>query len=343
VSANEIAAESVPVVAGPRRWTRRLNIAFLVIATVASGLFVWRVGRAPFADTLAGVGWGLALSSALHGVSLLFDAATLRCCAGAAWRAIPYRTVLRAGVAGHAVNEVTPMVRIGEVTKLAVLSERLDGRRAGAALIVQNLLMFGVNCGLIALAPLVALAARDVDRGAAAIFVAVAAVFAVLGVGTVILIGRGPTELPFRIARRLGMSAARVQRWRAGWHGVEDLWLEVARDRPRMRRAWALQIAGKSASVAEIGVILWCLGAPLGTIAVVAPLVQGALQVVIWATLFVPLQAGTTEGGAWLLYGAIGMPPYMGVLVELARKARKLVFIAIGVAVLGWNALRRTP
>src|SRR5258705_268691 len=120
------AGESVPVIAGARRWTRRLNLAFLVIATVASGLFVWRV----------------------------------------------------------------------------------------------------------ALAPLVALAARHVGGGATVIFVGVAAVFAALGVGTVLLIHRGPTELPFRIVRRLGMRAARVERWRVGWHAVEDLWLEVARDRP---------------------------------------------------------------------------------------------------------------
>src|SRR6266545_644720 len=44
---------------------------------------------------------------------------------------------------------------------------------------------------------------------------------------------------------------------------------------------------------------------------------------------------------ALVLFGAVGLAPHVGLMVEIGRKARRLVFIVVGVTVLGWGTFRR--
>jgi hypothetical protein len=64
-------------------------------------------------------------------------------------------------------------------------------------------------------------------------------------------------------------------------------------------------------------------------------------QIIAWVTSFVPLQAGTAEGGNYLFFRAIGMNPADGVLAALVYKVRRVVFVAIGIALLGAQAFRQ--
>jgi hypothetical protein len=60
----------------------------------------------------------------------------------------------------------------------------------------------------------------------------------------------------------------------------------------------------------------------------------------------VPLQAGSAEGGAYIVFQAVGLSPATGVLVEIGRKLRRVVFITLGVSLLGWDTFfqfRRKP
>ena len=64
-------------------------------------------------------------------------------------------------------------------------------------------------------------------------------------------------------------------------------------------------------------------------------------QAISWALFFVPFQAGSAEGGAYAIFEAAGLSSAAAVVSELARKLRRLVFIALGVALLGLTAVRR--
>lgn len=110
----------------------------------------------------------------------------------------------------------------------------------------------------------------------------------------------------------------------------------AARDARGMGRARVFSVGSRLTGAAEVAVILGFLGHHPGVL--VALLCQATGQVVGWTTSFVPLQVGTAEGGAHLLFKGLGLPPVLGVTLELARKARRLVFAAAGIALLGADA-----
>ena len=96
--------------------------------------------------------------------------------------------------------------------------------------------------------------------------------------------------------------------------------------------------AGRMWNVLETALILYFLGGE--RIIAAAVLSLGSSQMVGWLFSFVPMGAGTAEGGAYVVFRAAGLSPDLGVLVEIGRKLRRIVFITLGVLVLGWDAFR---
>ncbi len=317
---------------------RRINVAFLLLGGLALAWMIHHVGLATLRRGLAEVGAGFVLSCGAHFAALALDSVTLRAVTGHAGRAVPYLTYLRVSLAGHAINEATPLAKLGELTKFTMLSDHVPTDRAAAALIVQNFVMGVMNCGLIAIAPPLVVLTMDVDGRLAALLWITGGVFALLGAALLVLMARGPGELPFRLARRVGFATARVDRWRDGWRGIEGHWHEATADRSRMRIAWLSGAASRAMSVVEAAIILHLLGAH--HVVSVAMVSTASFQLILWTTSFVPLQAGTAEGSAYVLFARLGLSPTTGVLLELVRKVRRLVFIGIGVTVLGVSAFR---
>ena len=323
---------------GARRWLRWLNAAFLVVGVGALVAMVRSFGIDTIGDGLAQVGWGFALSTTAYFGALVADAVTLRACAGEAGAVVPYRRFLHAGMAGHAINQATPSGRLGEITKLTVLADHMPGEQVAAALIVQNFVTLVLNCAMIVAAPLIAVVVLGIEGRVAHFLVASAAVFFVAGCGVLVLMHRGFGEWPFGVLLRVRVSAARVSRWRIAWRRIEDHWHGAVRDRGYMRVAWVSGFVSRCFTIAEFAIILACLGSD--DIVAVAALSMASSQVVMWMTAFVPLGVGTAEGGAYALYSAVGLSPALGVIAEIVRKARAVVFISIGIVLLGWANFR---
>jgi hypothetical protein len=91
--------------------------------------------------------------------------------------------------------------------------------------------------------------------------------------------------------------------------------------------------------VIEAGLILYFLGGD--NIVAGAFLSLASYQLSGWLLSFVPMAAGSAEGSAFILFSAIGLSPQLGVMVEIGRKIRKVVFICLGISVLGWDTFRR--
>jgi hypothetical protein len=106
-----------------------------------------------------------------------------------------------------------------------------------------------------------------------------------------------------------------------------------------MLAAWILSVVNRLLGVAEVAVLLAVLS-PSHSLGF-AFLVQSSAQLVAWVTSFVPMQIGTAEGGALLLFRAAGLSPEIGVTLELARKLRRIAFAAFGVGLLGITLFRR--
>ena len=321
---------------------RKLQVVFLLVGLGALTWMVYRLGPETLLDGILAIGFGFVLTCSAHLGALLLDAVTLRSCAGRE-RAPPYLHFARASIAGHGINESTPFGKLGEVTKYTLLREKLPRDRSAGALVAQNICMFVVNCGLIALGAPIAFFVFDARGPVSAMFWVASGVFLLAGAVGLLILHRGLGRWPFVLIRHAGLgrfrpSKARVDKWRASWRKVEKAWQATGDDKKARDAAWLSAIGSRMCNVLETALILYFLGGD--RIIAAAVLSLGSSQLVGWLFSFVPMGAGTAEGGAYVVFSAAGMPPQIGVLVEIGRKLRRVVFITLGVVVLGWDAFR---
>ena len=321
-----------------RNWLRVLNVIFLIVGVGALAVIIHQVGWDRLGGAVRRIGPGFGLICAIHFVDICLDSFILRLCAGDEGARTPYRVFLHASLAGHAINEGVPFNSVGEITKYNLMREHIPGHSAAAALMVQNLVRFTVMATVIAAAAPTTLLLLQPSPVAAVVLSVTSAAFAIAAVFCLWLLFRGLGELPLRIARRIGVSAKRVDSWRDKWSTVTVHWAGVAANKTRMRSAWIASILARGSGLAETALILYYLG--VDNLFAMTLLTTANYQVVVWATSFIPFQVGTTEGGAYFLYKSVGIAAYLGVLVELVRRVRRMVFIAIGVALLAVKAAR---
>jgi uncharacterized membrane protein YbhN (UPF0104 family) len=319
---------------------RKLQAVFLLVGIGALTWLIWRLGPELLLEGIVDIGWGFILTCLAHANGLALDSLILRFFAGAPGRKVPYLHYLRASMSGHAINEATPFGKLGEITKYTILTERLAPARAAATLVAQNICSFVVNCGLIGLGAPIALFIFGVRGPMAVAFGVVGGVFLVAGIIGLVILHRGIGGWPFVLMRHAGLGRFRipkdrVDRWRKGWRTVEETWQEASRDKAAMQTAWLCAITSRLSDVAETALILYFLGGE--QILPAAVLSLGSSQAVSWTLFFVPMQVGTAEGSAYLVFSAAGLSPEIGVLVEIGRKLRRVVFISIGVALLGFD------
>lgn len=321
---------------------RKLQLAFLLVGLGALTWMVYRLGPDTLFEGILAIGWGFLFTCSAHLGALLLDSVTLRACAGAA-DAPPYLHFARTSIAGHAINESTPFGKMGEITKYSLLRQKLPADRAAGALVAQNICMFVVNCGLIALGAPIAFFVFDTRGPAAAMFWIASGAFLIAGAVGLLILRRGLGRWPFVLLRHAGLgrfrpSKKRVEKWQAGWRKVEKAWQATRDDRKARQAAWLSAIGSRMCNVLETALILYFLGGD--RIIAAAVLSLGSSQIVGWLFSFVPMGAGTAEGGAYVVFSAAGLAPNLGVLVEIGRKLRRVVFIALGVLVLGWDTFR---
>ena len=321
---------------------RKLQLAFLLVGLGALTWMVYRLGPETLLDGILAIGFGFVLTCSAHLGALLLDAVTLRSCAGREG-APPYLHFARASIAGHGINESTPFGKLGEVTKYTLLREKLPRDRSAGALVAQNICMFVVNCGLIALGAPIAFFVFDARGPVSAMFWVASGVFLLAGAVGLLILHRGLGRWPFVLIRHAGLgrfrpSKARVDKWRASWRKVEKAWQATGEDKKARDAAWLSAIGSRMCNVLETALILYFLGGD--RIIAAAVLSLGSSQLVGWLFSFVPMGAGTAEGGAYVVFSAAGMPPQIGVLVEIGRKLRRVVFITLGILVLGWDTFR---
>jgi uncharacterized protein (TIRG00374 family) len=314
---------------------RLVNALLLAAGLAALAWMISRLGLDSLAAAAARVGWASPAAIAAHFASLLVASVSLILAVGAPLR---FPAAFAIEMAGHAVNEATPMAKLGELTKYGMLADRVPAERAAAGVIVWNIGLFVAAAITIAIACVVALVTFDVAPAARTLVVIAAianALAAALAVGVLYLrVG----TWPFALLRRLRISKERVERWRAGWLRVEEAWSTVAADRRRLAGIFAVSLAVRALNVAEGALILAALGAePLLASALAG---YAAFQLTAWLIGFVPLQVGTAEGGSYVAFTALGLPGAHGVVLELTRKLRRLLFIAVGLVILALGLAR---
>jgi uncharacterized protein (TIRG00374 family) len=316
----------------------RFTTLFFAVGLVSLAGMIWFVGVDDIGDGLRRVGWGFVISCSAHLGSILLDAVTYKACAGEAGARVPYRVFARACLAAHAINTSTPTGAVGEYPRYRLIRDHVPPDTALAAVILLNMIMYVTNFGFLALAPLASLLLIDIAPSFRTVLlvcsgVALAATLAVLA-----LVRFGLGQVPVKILRLVRVRRDRVERFQARWKSMEGHRRRALDTRARRYTAWTSGVLSRIASAIEVSVILYLLGAD--RVVAVALLAQSTSQIVTWVLPFVPYAAGTAEGGSYLVLRAIGVDPQLGVTMELVRKARRVVFVVLGISLLGWQTFR---
>ncbi len=316
----------------------------MVVGVGALAWMVYRLGPATLLGGMRAVGWGFVLTCSAHLCGLLCDSVVLKVCAGKPAVRVPYLHFARTSIAGHGVSEASPFGKVGEVVKYALLDEKLRKADSAAALVAQNIASFVVNCGLIVLVTPLTFFLFDVEPLITLAFAIVGVVFLCAGAAGLMILRKGVGAWPFKVLRRVGfgrfrVSEKRIKRWHRGWRKVEKSWKAATARRGALPMIWGFTILSRLCNVLEAGLLVHFLG---GDHAVAAAFLSlASYQVTGWVFTFVPMQVGTAEGAAFMMFRAVGLSPDVGIMVEIGRKLRRVVFMFVGIAVLGLDTFRR--
>jgi glycosyltransferase 2 family protein len=320
--------------------TRALQIAervFLVGGLALLGFLIWKLDARHVFANLRLVSWGII--PIIMQESVAFVANTLGW-----WAAfpsprptIPFTQLLAARVAGDAVNYVTPTATLGGEF---VRTRFLRGQAAGTSLVASvAVAKLGQTIGQIAFViiglavilddtPLPAPVRHGLLGGLAA--------FSMLAVVLVVAQRRGMFAPLLRLAQRVGLPTDAPLMRRL--HHLDE---EIARFHGNADGAFFLSsacfFAGWTMGVVEIYLILWFLGVP---VTVQRALTVEVLSVAIDGMLFfVPLKAGTQEGGKVLIFTILGLDPAKGLALGILRRIRELTWASIGLLILSRQQL----
>lgn len=316
-------------------WIERGLLAAGVILFV---VLVQQLGPADVWDNLRQIGWGFVLVIGQEAFAFLFNTIGWRFSFPPP-RAVAFRHLLAARLAGEAINNLTPTATIGgEVVRARMLEGRCDPHAAWASVAVAKLSqtfaqMLFVFTGLLVVV-------RDVplpDGLRRGLYIGLGAITVGLLAG-IALQRRGLFGAGARLAARLGM------------HVPQALHAQVAGLDAEIGRvyaepvAFALSVAGFFAGwcmgAVEVYIVLTCLQLdPSWTRAFTIEILAVAIDALFF---FVPAKAGVQEGGKALIFGLLGLDPAKGLVLGIARRVRELSWSLIGLVVLAHHqAVRR--
>ena len=306
------------------RWLR----ALLVLAGLGVVAYlVHRVGPAAVWDSLSALGWRLVLVLCVpYSLMVLVDTA--------AWRLLfrdahpPFLTLLRARLAGEAVNLATPTASVGgEPLKAYLLRPWVPLTEGFAAVIADKTtvvtgqwiyLLVGLGAAVSLLDPPHALVV------AMSVLLAVEAI----AVGGFILVQtRGVFGGGGRLLGRFGLGPS--GRYQDGLENLDRALLRFYGERlGRVAGSAVLHGVGWAGGGIEIYLVLRFLGTPvsLGT----ALAIESFGAAVKFASFMIPASVGALEGGYVAFFSAFGLGGAAGLSYVLVRRIRELTWAALG-------------
>jgi uncharacterized membrane protein YbhN (UPF0104 family) len=233
---------------------------------------------------------------------------------------------------GEAINYVFPAGAPGEIAKGVVLRGRAPAGELAESLAIYNLISGATIFGAIILCGVVAIFVPDIPS---------AVPIASMVTGTLLMLGL----LGIRLLLRLEW-LGRLLEWLTKLPLVDydpasardhvrsmDERLRAFRqgNRPRFVKCLLFLFGARVFETLEVYALMEGLmpGRGLGWLLTVAFLVYGASMVVLYVTIFVPGQIGTVESGTAGIFRLMGSSGTAGLALELLRRGRKLLSIAV--------------
>ena len=290
---------------------------FAAAGLVLFGYVVWRAGVEKIWGELSGLGYGFLVIIALSGLR--------------------FRHALGAYLTGDAVGNVLPLgIVVSEPTKVYCVRDRVPLVAATSAIAVENifyslsvsLFLFGGAAAMLLSFPLT----RALRWTSVGILVGVVVIFAI-GFVVVRAEWRILSGLAERLYRR-GIGRRALESKRGTLRGLEDRVYGFYRRNGRwFLPILALEMSFHLLGVAEAYVTLLFISPEPPTV-LMAFVLESVNRVINVVFKFVPLRVGIDEAGAGFMTSVLKLGASVGVTLAIARKARMLVWTAVGIALL---------
>jgi uncharacterized protein (TIRG00374 family) len=336
--------------------SRRLQVLVFVFGVAAFTVIVARTGVHEIAIKVYQARWVLLPIVLLWGVVYLCNTIAWQLLIGAPSidhgdgqssggivPAIPFWRAYAISVASFGINYVTPLVNLGgEPFRIAAAVPYVGASRAAASVVCFRFVHTAAQIAFWITALPLAYFALPHRPGIAGALTGVGAILvlvlaAMFGLArqetaqrTLTLLGRVP--LVRRLARRLERNRPTLERIDAQ---LASMW---GPERTRFLGALAMEYVGRATAVVEYLFIIGAIGVHVSYL---TAFVIGALsQFFLNLLFFIPFDAGTKEGGMYLVFQLLGLPASLGVYAAIVTRLRELVWIAVGLGFVWFSRAR---
>jgi len=316
---------------------RRVKAVLLVLGIAAIAWSVYRIGPAPILEALARLTWWqLVLVCLPYAVITAVD--TL------GWRfafprdPAPFYRLYGARLAGEALNLVTALGSMGgEAVKAWLIRRDVTYEESVPSVVIAKTTLTIAQALFLLIGIVLAWTTLATDSRVIAamlwlLVVEVAAVAGFVGVQVVGIVGRAGRLLEWFGVVTRGDYAQRLD------VALRDYY---RRDWRRLGLSTGFHLAGWLLGAFEAYVILVFLGIPADLLT--ATVIEALGAGVRFATFLVPASLGAFESANAAAFEAMGLGAGAGLAFSFVRRARQLVWIAIGMlmlAAMGWRAKR---
>lgn len=326
----------------------RPSFRLLAIASSAAGLvlfvaLVYETGATAILESIRACGSIFVLLILLSGARHVLRTLAWNLCIDPMHRSVPFVELFGIRLAAEAVTDLTfagPV--LGESAKAVAMSRRIPATDTLSSIVIENL-AYSLAVTLFIVSGVVAflLGVALPHRTQAAVLV--------VGFGLLLPI----LAIQAAISRRFLVLSTIVDR--LGRVGLRARAIEDRRDKLRRfeeqvvdfyseRRRHVLAVFGLEMLTSVTGVLeaYLILGVTAGRTSIYAAyLIESVNRVVNAIFPFLPLRVGVDEGGAALVFTALGYAASAGVALAVIRKIRSIVWIGVGLACMARYAVSR--
>lgn len=320
----------------------RISAAGAVTSVLGVALFAWFIQRVGPSEIWAGlrqIGWGLLVIVAIGGLRFLARATAWALCLEPPHR-LSLPGAFAAVVSGDSFGNLTPLgPLVGEPAKAAFVREGVPLAPALTALAVENLIYTLSVAAMIAAAMIALLFSFELPlpfRHASE--AAVAGILAALAISLWVLWQR-----PRIVSRVLAALAPHGSAIHSKLDHVrvleQDVFTFATRRRAALVPILSCELGFHALGVLEVHVTWWMMqGAPPPLLT--SFILEGANRLITVVFKFVPLQLGVAELGTGAFTTLLGYGPAPGATLAIVRKARILVWTAVGTLLFVRRGLR---
>lgn len=325
-------SDSTAVPVAPKGVSRRTQAIFFSVGVIALTILIARSDPAQLLADIRQAGWAVPAVVSVYGIVYVLNTI--------AWRLtmieqprLSFRRAYSINVAAFSINYLTPFASIGgEPYKIVAASQWMGLSNATASAL--NFRLVHMQAHALIFLTGVALAFFWLPRTAIGLplLILLALVLIILNALLFALHREGMVERLFDLLGRIPVLrrlAVKLEPKRAALIEIDRQLIAFHGAHPvRYYGSLAAEYGARVFSMLEFYIIARAMGTPVGF--GTAFLIGGFSSLVVNLFFFMPFNVGSKEGGLFIIFAALGLPPRLGVAAAVLSRLREISWIAMG-------------